>query len=88
MATLGERLDAIGVFPTVDYPREEVTPSLTAGDIANGSVGPVVEVYPCYGGYHDFAVGKEHAVCNKCQYVLTFGANNEPTHRTNNSNKL
>jgi len=37
---------------------------------ANGN--PNLELYPCRGmGYHDFVVGISHAVCNKCQHVLS-----------------
>jgi len=63
-----------GVFPTVDFPVEEIVPSLTAG------------FYPCNGvGQHDFAVGPEHAICNRCSAVVTLKASDEPIYRTDHT---
>ena len=73
MSILGE-----APVPTVLYPGEVV---VSADNItARG-----FELYPCMGSYHDFVVGKEHAVCNKCQYVLTLGVPSEPLYRTDDS---
>ena len=42
--------------------------------------------YPCQGvGYHEFAVGPEHAICNRCSAVVTLKASDEPVYRTDHT---
>lgn len=44
------------------------------GDIPPTHGSTVWNSYPCMGmGYHDFAVGPTHAVCNRCEKVIKVG---------------